>query len=360
MIRHRARGAILAAALVAAACGSGDDEPIADAPSAGESAEPATSTAPTTSTVADRDGAASTTTIEDAEPATRIVSTEFGDFEIPSDPERVVVMNSSLDLPTAFDLGADVIGTLSFSGDKPTTALITDEEWASIEVLGSSVETSIETIVAAEPDLVLVTPNSEEEFQLYAQAVTSVPIVVTGRWQLDALQVADALNELERMDALLADYQERADDLGERIRAAYDDPTIAFFRIRPGSLRIHTSLHFAGNILDDVGLQMPEMWRREFSDDPIQNLMSRVEVISEEQVGLLADADHIFVTVQGSAAQTAAEVQAAADEIFGSALWATLPAVQNDQVNFVDGYWIAGTLRAAEAALDDLEAYFFG
>ncbi|MEM9520070.1 MAG: ABC transporter substrate-binding protein [Actinomycetota bacterium] len=359
---------LFAPALIASACSSSDttassaganDDASSNASDASEETEesPSSDTDESSSTGTEEPGDA----VEaEPEPTTRIVSTSFGDFEVPTDPRRVVVLNSSLDLPTALDVGANVIGTLSFSGEKPATSLVSDEEWAALEILGTSVETSLERIVAAEPDLVLVPPNSEEEFELYADAVTSVPIVLTNRWQDDARNVADALNKVDEIDELLDDYNARATDLGQRIRAEHGDTTIAFLRIRPGSLRIHTSVHFAGNVLDDVGLSMPEMWRREVLDDPVANIMQRVEVISPEQVGLLSDADHIFVTVQGTAAQSEAEVQQAADDILGSALWATLPAVQTGQVNFVEGYWIAGTLRAADAALGDLEAYFFG
>ncbi|MEM9464865.1 MAG: ABC transporter substrate-binding protein [Actinomycetota bacterium] len=368
---------VVASTLIAAGCGGSDEaaEPSSDTSSSSVS-EPADDGADTegddTDATADEaaeeePSASASEPVDDeaapedgTEPTTRIVSTAFGDFEVPANPERVVVMNSTLDLATAFDLGVNVIGTLSFSGGRPESSLVSEQEWARIDVLGTSVETSLEAIIAADPDLVLVTPNSEEEFELYAAAVTSVPIVLTNRWQDDARQVADARGQRNEMDVLLDDYQARADELGERIRAENGDTTIAFLRIRPGSLRVHTSVHFAGNILDDVGLQMPEMWRRDVLEDPVDNIMQRVEVISPEQVGLLNDADHIFVAVQGTAVQTEEEVAAARDEILGSALWATLPAVQADRVNFVEGYWIAGTLRAASAALDDLETYFFG
>lgn len=360
---------LLAASLIAAACGgdsdatsesSGDASPTASTASASDAE---TSDATTTTTEAaeepDADEPAETTTTE-AEPTTRVVSTFYGEFEVPSDPQRVVVINPSIDLAAALDVGANVIGTLSLSGEKPSSSLITDEEWDQLEVLGASVDSSLENIIAADPDLVLVAPNSEEEFELYAEALTSVPSVATSVWQNDALFVAEVVNKRDEMQALIDEYQVEADELAQRIDDEFGDPTVAFLRIRPGQLRIHSNLHFAGNIFDDVGLTMQERWVQPVDDDPVENLQRRVELISPEQIGLLADADHIFVLVRGTALQTDAEVEAARDEVLESALWATLPAVQNGDVHFVGDYWGAGTLRAAYAAVADLEAIFFG
>lgn len=293
----------------------------------------------------------------DAEDATRTVTNHIGSFEVPANPERIVVMSPVVDLPAALDVGASVIGTLSLSGDKPSTSMVTDEEWAELQVLGSAVDSSVEAIAAANPDLILVAVSSEAHFDLYSQVASAVPIVLTNRWQDDALQVADAVNKRDEMQALIDDYTTRADEIAERIDTELGDPSAVAIRIRPGSLRVHTSVHFAGNVFEDVGLRVPEMWQREPLDDPSENIGQRLERISPEQIGLLADADHLFVLVQGTSVQTDAEVKAAYEEIVNGSLWATLPAVQNGNVHFVEGYWLAGTLRAAEAAIDDIERY---
>ncbi|MEM7275290.1 MAG: ABC transporter substrate-binding protein [Actinomycetota bacterium] len=351
--RGRAVALLLAMTAVAIACSSAPDDSAetastADAETTDAPAETTTTQAPTEEPVD-----------ESAElPTVRSITTDFGTFEIPAEPERILVLDPVIALPTALDLGAPVVGTLSSTGDAAINALITDEEWAGLEILGSSTQASLEAVAAAEPDLILISPTSEEEFELYAQIAPAVPLVLTNRWQDDAALVAEALGSTAEFEQQLADYQARADEIGEAIDEGDGDPAIAVVRIRPDQIRVHTSVHFAGNVLDDVGVRIPEDWIREPLEDPVANLRQRIQPISLEQLGLLDTADHLLVLVEGTPAQSDADVTAAFDEVTGSALWAGLPAVQAGNVHIVERHWLAGSLRAARLSIEDLATIF--
>ncbi|MEM7287221.1 MAG: hypothetical protein AAF480_12780, partial [Actinomycetota bacterium] len=79
-----------------------------------------------------------------------------------------------------------------------------------------------------------------------------------------------------------------------------------------------------------------------------------------EQLGLIADADYIFILPVGTFAQSQDDVDAAVADVEASALWQTLPAVQGERVEVVGGHWFVGSLRAANTALAEVERFFFG
>ncbi|MEM7141783.1 MAG: iron-siderophore ABC transporter substrate-binding protein [Actinomycetota bacterium] len=368
MIRELRRGllaGLASLALVAAACGGDSDD---------ASPEPTSAPDPTTASVADEsstdepvdeapptEDADDTEDPGDPEPSTRTVTSDLGEIEVPTDVERVAVLEPVIALPTALDLGAPVVATWeSIGGGRPSSSMVTEAEWDRLEIVGAGGDPNLEALAALDPDLILFFPSTEEEYNLVAEIAPTVPVVVSNRWQDDSLLVAQAFGKVDEMERQLADYQSRADDVGARIDAELGDPQVAILRFRPDSIRVHTSVHFAGNLLSDVGLSMPEEWVRERLADPVANVSQRVEQISLEQLGLLSTADHLIVLVQGRAGQTQEEVDAAFAEVESSALWQTLPAVQNDNLHFVESYWLAGSLRAANAALDDIEESFLG
>ncbi|MEM1335316.1 MAG: iron-siderophore ABC transporter substrate-binding protein, partial [Actinomycetota bacterium] len=315
---------------------------------------PATSSGSTTSSAAD--ASAST-----APPAPIVVDTEFGSFEVPADPERIVVVDPIIALPTALDLGVPIVGTTFAADGTSANELVEPDELADmveVAVFGST--TGLESIAAADPDLIIASPGSVEEFELTQQIAPSVPFVVSGEWRDDARLVAEALGAADELDEQIAAYDARAAELAARIDTELGDPSVAVVRVRPDAIRVHTNLHFAGNVVEDAGLRIPDRWTFQRSDDPLENVNNRFVTISPELLGDLADADYIIVMPHGRATDTAEAVQDAFDQVATNPLWQTLPAVQDDNVFVADRYWLAGSRRAAEAALDDLDQFLFG
>lgn len=290
---------------------------------------------------------------------TIIVETAYGEHEVPANPERILVLDPVVALPTALDLGVSVVGTMMFENrGQPLISVLTDEEWALLESVGTPGLDPLETIAAARPDLILASPRSPEDFELLEQIAPSVALIPSSDWRDDALVVAASLGKTQEMEAQLAAYDEQADDLAKRIDEELGDPTFAIVRVRPDALRIHTSQHFAGNLLADAGLRMPEEWIREtIEDDPIANLRQRVIEISPELIGDLATADHILFMVLGTLAQTEEDVAASQAAIETGGLWQSLPAVQNGNVHYIGAHWLVGSRRAASMALSDLEGF---
>ncbi|MEM9517408.1 MAG: iron-siderophore ABC transporter substrate-binding protein [Actinomycetota bacterium] len=376
--RHplRTAFAVVVTAALAAQCGgdsSSDDAATAASTTAAVTSPTTEPTQAATSTDSTEDATDTTVPPESTNPpisaadapestaarAPIVVDTEFGSFEIPADPERIVVVDPIIALPTALDLGVPVVGTtFAADGTSPNELVEPDEiaEMVEVAVFGST--SGLESIAAADPDLIIASPGSVEEFELTQQIAPSVPFVVSGEWRDDARLVAEAFGERTELDEQIADYDERAAEIAARIDDELGDPSVAVVRVRPDAIRVHTNLHFAGNVIEDAGLRIPDRWTFDRSDDPLENVNNRFVTISPEVLGDLADADYIIVMPHGRATDTDDAVQDAFDQVASNPLWQTLPAVQDDNVFVADRYWLAGSRRAAEAALDDIEQFF--
>lgn len=342
---------VFVAAFVAAGCGGdGGGETVAET-------ESATTVGSSTTSPADLASPESV----DTQPSSITVETDFGVYEVPADPTRLVIMDPTVSLTTALDLGVSVFGTLMTDDlQPPVMSLVTEDEWAQLESVGVLGLANYEAMARAKPDLILAWPRSVEEFELYEAIAPSIPLVPTNDWRDDSRLVAASLGKAEEMEDLLAQYDERASALAQRIDEEIGDPTVAFVRIRPDMIRVHTSVHFAGNVLTDAGLRLPAQWMREIiEDDPVANLSQRVVEISPELVGDLASADYLIVLVKGVSRHSVDEVDAALEVVESSSLWQALPAVRNDQVHFVESHWLVGSMRAAYLGLADLEHFLF-
>jgi iron complex transport system substrate-binding protein len=184
-------------------------------------------------------------------------------------------------------------------------------------------------------------------------------MVLTGEWTTDVANVAAAANRAEAGQALLDEYEDRAESIGQQLAEQGDTGTVAFVRVRDDGVRVHTNLHFAGNILDDVGLAVPEAFIREPTGDLVEDGRNRIVELSPEQIGELAAADVILVAARGRAdrEQDAADALA---ELQSSSLWQSLPAVQAGDVHEVGAHWVFGGQREAMLVLDDVERTLLG
>ncbi|MEM9464470.1 MAG: ABC transporter substrate-binding protein [Actinomycetota bacterium] len=368
---------LLVLGLTAAACGGSDDSeqstasPSASAsPSSSEPADEASdesASEPETEDEAEPEDGVDTETDEEPEAETepeepagpRVVETPLGAFEVPADPQRIVITDAGVALPLAFDLGVDVYGTWDAGGlGSPDRTLLTQEEWDSLELVGSGINPNVELLAASEPDLVIHQLISEDDVDLIQPFTAVVPFENSLSWRDDARLIADALDRVDELETLIADYDERAAALAQRIDDEIGDPSVALLRVRPDSIRVHTNLHFSGELLTDMGLRVPDDYVNEPAGS--RNESTLLVQLSAEQIGELADADYILLMPVGTFVQSQDDVNASLDALQSGALWQTLPAVQDGRVTVVGAHWFFGGLRAANLALDDVESLLFG
>ncbi|MBX3015563.1 MAG: ABC transporter substrate-binding protein [Caldilineaceae bacterium] len=279
--------------------------------------------------------AAAGTPATTTEAATHTVTHALGESEVPTNPQRVVVLDTG-ELDNALALGASIIGA-PIAEALQYQAYLADQ-LEGITDTGAISEPSLETILSLKPDLILGSKQRHEA--IYEQLSAIAPTVFTESlrvpWQDNFTLHAEALDKSAEAEELLAAYAART----AAIKAALGDnaPTISIIRFRPGQVRLYLKSSYIGYILQDVGLPRP----------PAQDQDSFSAEISLEQVADI-DADYIFITGY-------AQDDSDQDTFLKSELWTTLGAVQNGRaIDVDDDTWIAGLgVQSANLVLDDL------
>jgi iron complex transport system substrate-binding protein len=312
MRRVRGVPAIVVALLVAGGCSSGSD-----APSGGTA-----------------DGSAT--------PTTHVVRDTIGSVEVPSDPQRVVVIAQDA-LDAAVALGVTPVGAPRL--DNSAGGLLSYLEDQDIPIVGSLDEPSLEKVAVLQPDLII--GNGVYTPKIYDDLSKIAPTVFGGfqdtlgfTWRENFELYADALGKADEGKAMLDAWQERAATLGSELESAGVAPTVSMVRFLPGEIRIYLRDNFIGSILDEVGLPRPEQ----------QDVHDFALYPSAERVDLM-EGDTIFY---GSYGPSDKSTQA---EVTGDPLWGTLGAVKAGcSFEVDDDVWYSGvSITAANLVLDQLE-----
>lgn len=276
-----------------------------------------------------------------AAPETREVAHAMGTTEVPADPERVVVLDSSF-LDAALAVGVEPVGATEASAGFGMPEYLADRV-PDIEVVGLTDEPSLEAIASLRPDLILGAKVRHEA--VYDELADIAPTVFTEssgtNWKDGLAVTADALGEVARAEQLVADHEARADALGEEIGAPGERLSMVRFLL-PDEIRIYGPNTFSGSVLADVGFDLGDHEWDEYS----------MAYVSAEQLGR-ANADVVFATSYGGTETPEFDAAFAPVE----PLWQSVPAVAGGRAHWVeDDVWMLGIgPTGAGLILDDLE-----
>lgn len=324
--------------LLAASCSS----PAVDSTGASISEMPT----PTVEASPSEDALPTPTTVSEPAVTTRTVEHDLGATEVPILPSRIVVLNAGTILPVLQSLGVDVIGA-PLPPNSEVTVLMSADDLIGVTSIGFP-EISIEQIVLLEPDLILGFSN--EDTEIYDQLSSIAPTVLVEfnllDWKDTTQTLADVVGATEQAEEAIAQYEADVADL----QAALGNPSaieVSAVRVFATQLRLHTKYHFAGQVIDEVGLTRPPAQR---TDDPSERAIR----ISLEQLELV-DADVLFVFGAGSTGSAGADVDESLISLQEHPLWTTLEVAQSGRVHIVDPLaWQQGGLPAAQLILADL------
>lgn len=334
--RNRATAALalaMAGALSLAACGSGGD-------GSGKSDDGSGSKA-----VAQGGDDFSKAAEQTAKMGTKAKAGEFprtitharGTTELKAQPKRVVVLDVG-ELDNVVSLGVKPVGYAPTEGDDGIPGYLKKDAGSPKDV-GTINALNLEAIAGLKPDLIL---GSElRAAKLYPQLEKIAPTVFSIRpgftWKENYLLNAAALDKTEKAKTELAEYEEKARNLGRDL--GDDKPTITMLRYMPDRVRLYAKASFIGTILDDTGLPRPK-------NQQVNDLATE---ISTEKIDE-ADADWIFTGVYGDPKKTGRS------EAEKNPLWKKLDAVKAGQAkNVPDETWYLGLgVTAANEVLGDL------
>lgn len=319
--RAAVAGALLAALLPAAACGT-------DGSASGDDRRSDTS---------------------DGDTGTRMVEHQLGRAEVPTEPRRVLALDPYYSLPTALAAGANVVGTSHQPFGEPFPPYVDRRAAADVANVGWFTELDTERILELEPDVIvgLETFVQDNEEQLSKIAPTVALSVDARHWKENLELVGEAIGREDAVARQLEKYESRAASVKERLtRAGPTAEPVSLLNIRAADdLRVYTD-NCAAEVLKDVGLT-PHLANQTTEEENSVNLT--LERITD------ADADVLFYFV-GSAGTNPDSATDARNEITQHRLWNGLRAVRDDQAHQVDARWWfdCGSTQAANRILDDV------
>ena len=242
----------------------------------------------------------------------RTVETDKGPVEIPVNPQ-VIVSDYYLGEFLAVDVTPVIASPYSLSN--PFLEGKTD----GIEELNTvSAETSLEMIVAQEPDLIVTI--TEADYEKYAEIAPTVYIQDGKRSDEDLFRyIADLVGKGDEAEVYITDFNKRVMDVKEEIQGIVGERTVSIVEVWPQQIYTMGS-HFArgGSILYDMWeLKAPEKVQTEMVDADTSYEVVSLEALPEYTgdfilYGILADTDSSFVE--------------------DSALWNSLDAVKEGRV----------------------------
>lgn len=259
--------------------------------------------------------------------ATRSVTTKYGTYDIPANPQRVVAIDSRLDLQPALALGLPVVG---YAHSQPGSWVPVPE---GLEFYGS--EVNIEQVLASDPDLIICAGYDPDSVWWPANKLRAIaPVVPTANdqpWKAAFRELATLLGHegageeaMAEYDALIAEIKARhGDKLGTRTVVSVQ-PGEGMFYMMSGSMMLQTQ------VLADLGAKtIPPKPDQKYDGG---------ETPAESFGDVLGGVDGILL------ATTAPEQASMLD---GQELWTRLPAVQSGALVASNGNINYGSIYSA-------------
>lgn len=275
----------------------------------------------------------------------RMVKHNLGETCIPTSPQRVVTLHTSI-LAHVLALGIKPIGSTylqAFTNNVEVPPYL-KSYLTDIQVLGGY-DPNLESLLYVKPDLIIGYDWEKKVYPLLAQIAPTVLSQShnSDDWQKIFKFVAEVLGRQDAAQQAWDRYHHRIAKLKAALGKQYQNQTISLVSISGGSIFSEVKGSFPDRILKDVGLQRPAA----------QDVMAQANMmpISEEEIDK-ADGDILFVGMMTTGDRQKLE------DLKQKPLWQQLRAVQHDRVYPVDYMtWRGFNILAADAIIDDLFKY---
>lgn len=225
----------------------------------------------------------------------RVVETDKGEVEIPENPQ-VIVSDYYLGELLAVDVKPVIASPYSLSNP-----FLADKVEGIQELNTVSAETSLEMIVAKEPDLIITI--TEADYEKYSEIAPTVYIQDGKRSDQELFRyIADLVGKADEAEAYIADFNARVDAAKDEIQEIVGDQTVSIVEVWPQQIYTMGS-HFArgASILYDMWeLKAPDKVQKKMVDGD-----TTYEVVSLEALpdytgdfilyGVLEDTDSSLV-----------------------------------------------------------------
>lgn len=267
----------------------------------------------------------------------------MGTTTLDKTPKKVVILTNE-GTEALLALGVTPVGAVqSWTGD-PWYDHIANE-MKDVQVVGVESQVNVEAIAALQPDLIIGNKMRQEDIyeQLKAIAPTVFAEDLRGNWKNNFELYAKAVNKEEKGKEVLAAYDQRIEDLKEKLGDKVNTE-VSMVRFMAGDVRIYHKDSFSGVILEQIGMARPESQDKEdFAE----------KGVTKERIPAM-DGDILFYFTYDEGDGKATEVE---KEWIEDPLFQNLEVAKKGEVHKVnDAIWnTAGGVKAANMMLDDLE-----
>lgn len=261
--------------------------------------------------------ASNNTTNEDKTTENTVTVTDVrGEVEIPANPKRIVDLSGNSDILSI--LGYKVVGTANSDAyDYTKFPSYLEETLSGAKILGYSMQDTmdLEAVMNLNPDLIVISTVQEKMYDALSEIAPTVMIQLEAlNWKDDVRALGKVFGKEDVANEWIANYEAKAKDAGDKIKAKYgDDTTYLSFLASGGQFFVFDGAGFGDVLYKDMGLAKPEGM-------PEQTDIS-LPVVTYEGLAAIK-ADYIFAIATD---EDLAQLEA-------NSIWNNLPAVKNGNV----------------------------
>lgn len=239
-----------------------------------------------------------------------------GEVEIPANPKRIVDLSGNSDILSI--LGYKVVGTANSDAyDYTKFPSYLEDTLSGAKILGYSMQDTmdIEAVMNLNPDLIVISTVQEKMYDALSEIAPTVMIQLEAlNWKDDVRALGKVFGKEDVANEWIANYEAKAKDAGDKIKAKYgDDTTYLSFLASGGQFFVFDGAGFGDVLYKDMGLAKPEGM-------PEQTDIS-LPVVTYEGLAAIK-ADYIFAIATD---EDLAQLEA-------NSIWNNLPAVKNGNV----------------------------
>ena len=239
-----------------------------------------------------------------------------GEVEIPANPQRIVDLSGNSDILSI--LGYKVVGTANSDAyDYTKFPSYLEETLSGAKILGYSMQDTmdVEAVMNLNPDLIVISTVQEKMYDALSEIAPTVMIQLEAlNWKDDVRALAKVFNKEDVANEWIANYENKAKEAGDKIKAEYgEDTTYLSFLASGGQFFIFDGAGFGDVLYNDMGLAKP-------AGMPEQTDIS-LPVVTYEGLAAI-QSDYIFVIATD---EDLAQLEA-------NSIWNNLPAVKNGNV----------------------------
>lgn len=277
------------------------------------------------------------TVAESANAETRIYAHEFGETEIPADPQRIIAADLGVFIPTFGALAAVGVQPVAVTADNIPDYLA--EYLEGVTVVPSPV--NYETLLGLDADLIITPGVGYNEDNFNNLSLVGTTVAPLWYWQtLDQAvtywrEVGVLVNKEAEMEEVISGIYGRIETLKAELAPRMEGKTVSVFQVQNtglSSLFLQTG-RVESAVLNAIGIERPENQTYDPTGEQWYIQLS-TELLNE------ADAWGIFVEVYADNPEDIDTIKA---ELEGNALWQSLDAVKNGRVFYVQTDEWSGT-----------------